>query len=81
MKGLDETILTKLHNVFMSRWSVFHAPVHLAAFSMDRQFCRRDNIWSVMEHFAKDPGVKDLSKMKTQYQMFVDDVGSNQVTV
>ena len=27
IKGLDETIRTKLHNVFMSRWSVFHAPV------------------------------------------------------
>jgi hypothetical protein len=27
IKGLDETILTKLYNVFMNRWSVFHAPV------------------------------------------------------
>ena len=26
----------------MSRWSAFHAPVHSAAFAMDRQFCRRD---------------------------------------
>ena len=35
IKGLDETIRTKLHNVFMSRWSAFHAPVHSAAFAMD----------------------------------------------
>jgi hypothetical protein len=27
------------------------------------------------------PGGKDLSKMKEQYEMFVDAVGSNQVTV
>jgi hypothetical protein len=33
-----------------------------------------------MEDFVKVPGVKDLRKMKSQYQMFVD-VGSNQVTV
>jgi hypothetical protein len=37
----------------------------------------KKDIWSVMEDFAKVPGVKDLIKMKTQYQMFVDDVGSN----
>ena len=42
IQGLDENIRTKLHNVFMSRWSAFHAPVHSAAFAMDRQFCRRD---------------------------------------
>ena len=55
---------------------------------MDRQFCRRDvdagvkkDIWSVMEDFSKTPGVKDLSKMRTQYEMFVDDVGSKQATV
>ena len=88
IKGLDETIRTKLHNVFMSRWSAFHAPVHSDAFAMDRQFCRRDmdagvkkDIWSVMEDFSKAPGGKDLSKMKTQYEMFVDAVGSKQVTV
>jgi hypothetical protein len=81
-------IRTKLHNVFMSRWSAFHAPVHSAAFAMDRQFCRRDmdggvkkDIWSVMEDFSKAPGGKDLSKMKSQYEMFVDAVGSKQVTV
>jgi hypothetical protein len=88
IKGLDEKIRTKLHNVFMSRWSAFHAPVHSAAFAMDRQFCRRDmdggvkkDIWSVMEDFSKAPGGKDLSKMKSQYEMFVDAVGSKQVTV
>jgi len=88
IKGLDETIRTKLHNVFMSRWSAFHAPVHSAAFAMDRQFCQRDvdagikkDIWSVMENFSKAPGGKDLSMMKAQYEMFVDAVGSKQVTV
>jgi hypothetical protein len=30
--------------------------------------------------FAKAPGGKDLSKMKTQYQKFVDVVDSKQVT-
>jgi hypothetical protein len=34
-----------------------------------------------MKDFAKSPGDKDLSKMKAQYQMFVDAVGSKQVTV
>ena len=55
---------------------------------MDRQFCRRDmdtgvkkDIWSVMKDFAKAPGGKDFSKMKSQYQMFVDTVGSKKVTV
>jgi hypothetical protein len=88
IKGLDETIRTKMHNVFMSRWSDFHAPVYSAAFAMDRQFCRRDmdpdvkkDIWSVMEDFYKTPRGKDLSKMKSQYDMFVDVVGSKQVTV
>jgi hypothetical protein len=45
----------KIHNVFMSRWSVFHVPIHSAAFVMDKQFCRREmdegikkNIWSVI---------------------------------
>ncbi len=38
IKGLDETIRTKLHNVFMIMWSDFHAPVPSAAFAMDRQF-------------------------------------------
>jgi hypothetical protein len=30
IKGLNETIRTKLHNVFMNRWSVFHVPVQSA---------------------------------------------------
>ena len=37
--------------------------------------------WSVMEDFSKAPGGKDLSKMKAQYEMFVDAVGSKEVTV
>ena len=85
---MDETIRTKLHNVFMSRWSVFHDPVYSADFEMDRQFCWRDmdegikkDIWSVIEDFSKPPGGKDLSKMKSQYEMFLDDVGSKQLTV
>jgi hypothetical protein len=41
----------------------------------------KEDIWSVMEDFSKDPGGKDLSKMKAQYEMFVDAVGSKQVTV
>jgi hypothetical protein len=41
----------------------------------------KKGIWSVMEDFAKAPGGKDLSKMKVQYQMFVDTVGSKQVTL
>jgi len=79
---------TLLHDVFMSRWSAFHAPVHSVAFAMDGQFCRKDidgvvkkDTWSVMEDFSKAPGGKDLSKLKAQYEMFVDAVGSKQVTV
>ena len=41
----------------------------------------KKDIWSAMEDFSKSPGGKDLNKMKTQYEMFVDDVGSQQVTV
>jgi hypothetical protein len=85
---LQEVIHTKLHNVFINRWSDFHAPVHSGAFAMDRQFCRRNidvgvkrDMWSVMEDFSKDPGVKYFIKMKTQYEMFVDVVDSKQVTV
>ena len=90
MKGDTLTLLHRLlfHNVFMNRWSTFHTPVHSTVFAMDRQFCRRDmdvgvkkDVWSVMEDFSKDPGDKDLNKMKSQYQMFVDTVGSKQVTV
>jgi hypothetical protein len=41
----------------------------------------KKDICSVMEDFFKSPGGKDLSKMKSQYEMFVDAVGSKQVTV
>jgi hypothetical protein len=50
----------KMDNVFMSRWSGFHAPIHSVAFVMDKQFCRREmdegikkNTWSVMEDFFR----------------------------
>ena len=36
--------------------------------------------WSC-EDLSKAPGGKDLSKMKAQYEMFVEAVGSKQVTV
>ena len=42
IEGLDEAMRKKMHNVFMSRWSAFHAPIHSAAFAMDKQFCRRE---------------------------------------
>ncbi len=87
MKGVDEVIHTQSHNVFRSRWSVFHVHVHSSVFGMGRQFCRMDmddgvkkNIWSVMEDFSRTPGGKDLSKMKVQYVMFMDTVGSKKVT-
>ena len=35
--------------------------------------------WAVMEDFSKDPGSQDLSKLKSQYAMFVDGLGSKQV--
>jgi hypothetical protein len=45
----------------MSRWSAFHAPIHSAAFVMDKQFCRRQmdhgvktDIWSVLENYSSD---------------------------
>jgi hypothetical protein len=41
----------------------------------------KKDIWSVMEDFSKVPGDQDLSKIKTQYEMYVDVVGSKQVTV
>jgi hypothetical protein len=50
--------------------------VFLQLLLMIRSFGR-----TVMEDFSKAPGGKDLNKMKTQYEMFVDVVGSNQVTV
>ena len=86
IKGLDEAMRKKMHNVFMSRWSAFHAPIHSAAFAMDKQFCRREmdhgvktDIWSVMEDFSKAPGGQDFSKLKSQYALFVDALGSKQV--
>ena len=86
IKGLDEAIRKKIHNVFMNRWSVFHTPIHSADFVMDKQFCRREmdhqvkkDIWTVMEDFSKTPAGQDLSKMKSQYAMFVDGLGSKQV--
>jgi hypothetical protein len=61
--------------------------VHSAVFAIDRQFCRRDmdaqvkkDVWSVIEDLSKSPGGKDLSKMKSQYAMFVDAVDPKQVT-
>ena len=83
IEGLDEVMRKKMHNVFMSRWSAFHAPSHSAAFAMDKQFCRREmdhgvktDIWSVMEDFCKAPGVQEL---KSQYALFMDALGSKQV--
>jgi hypothetical protein len=42
INGLDEAMGKKMHNVFMSRWSTFHASIHSAAFATDKQFCRRE---------------------------------------
>ena len=39
----------------------------------------KKDIWSVMEDFSKAPGGQDLTKLKSQYSMFVDDLGSKQV--
>ena len=79
INGLDEAMGKKMHNVFMSRWSVFHAPIHSSAFAMDKRFCRREmdegikkDLWSVMEDFSKAPGGKDFRKMKALHAMFVD---------
>jgi hypothetical protein len=78
----------KMHNVFMSRWSAFHAPIHSTAFAMDKQFCLgemdegiKKDMCYVMEDFSKAPGGKDFSKMKAQYTMFVDAVASKLVCV
>ena len=53
--------------------AIYNFPFHHAGVKKD--------IWSVMKDFAKAPGGKDLSKMKARYEMFVDVVGSKQVTV
>ena len=48
--------------------------------------CRREidhgvktDIWAVMEDFSKAPGGPDFNKLKSQYALFVDTVGSKQV--
>ncbi len=73
IKGLDEALRKKMHNVFMNRWSVFHSPIHSTDFVMDKQFCRREmdhgvktDIWSMMEDFSKAPGCQDFRKLKSQ---------------
>jgi hypothetical protein len=88
INGLDEAMGKKMHNVFMSRWSTFHAPIHSAVFATDKQFYRREmdegikkDLWSVMEDFSKALGGKDFSKMKAQYAMFVYAEDSKQVCV
>ena len=85
---IGKTTTGKERTVAPCGWSSFHVAVHSVAFVMDRQFCRRDmhagvkkDMWSVMEDFSKAQGCKHFSKMKVQYEMFVDAVGSNQVTV
>ena len=35
IKGLDEALRKKMHNVFTIRWSAFHSRIHSAAFAMD----------------------------------------------
>jgi hypothetical protein len=73
--GLDEGIRTKLHQVFMMRWSVFHGPSHsLLCFwnGPTIKFCHRDMDDGVKKDFSKTPGGKDLSKMKSPYDMFVE---------
>ena len=88
IEGLDEAMHKKIHNVFMRRLTVFHDPIHSSAFTMDKQFCRREmdhqvkkDIWAVMEDFSKAPGGQDLSKMKSQYAMFVDGLAQAGVSV
>ncbi len=49
--------------------------------SSDVDVVVKKDIWSVMEDFSKAPGGKDLRKMKTQYEMFMEEVVSKQVTV
>ena len=44
---------------------------------MDHQV--KKDIWTVMEDFSKAHLGQDLSKMKSQYAMFVDGLGSKQV--
>ncbi len=37
--GLPEPTSHKLHVLFMTRWNVFHTPVHSSCFIMDKAFC------------------------------------------
>ena len=39
----------------------------------------KTDIWSVMEDFSKAPGGQDFSKLKSQYALFVDTLGSKKV--
>ncbi len=41
---LDEAMRKKMHNVFMIRWSVFHAPIHSAVFPMDKPGFEQDEV-------------------------------------
>ncbi len=50
----------KMYNVFMSRWSVFHVPIHSVAFATDKQFCWRE----------MDEGIKKDLWSKAYYQAF-----------
>ena len=61
--GLPEATFRKLYVLFMTRWNVFHTPVHSACFIMDKAFCHmqhddaaRKDLFQVMEAFSK---VKD----------------------
>ena len=42
---------------------------------MDHQVKKDHSIWTMMEDFSRVPGGQDLSKMKSQYAMFVDGLG------
>ncbi len=65
INGLDEVMGKKMNNVFMSRWSAFHVPIHSTAFATDKQFCRREmdegikkDLWSVMKIFRRLLGAR-----------------------
>ncbi len=70
--GLPEPTCRKLHVLFMTRWNVFHAPVHSTCFIMDNIFCHmqhddaaRKDIFLVMEAFSK---VKDADGKMVYFQ-------------
>ncbi len=61
--GLPEPTCRKVYVLFMTRWNVFHTPVHSACSIMDKAFCRMQHndaatkdLFQVMETFPK---VKD----------------------